>query len=67
MCPEQGHGAAGETLGGKDNSEVSRLEDLPPVNQIWRAREQLRRNDTKVSFDRAKLDSLPGISINLKV
>lgn len=67
MCPEQGHGAVGETLGGKDSSEVSRLGDLPPVNQIRRARGRLRRNDTKLSFDRAKLDSLPGISIDLSM
>lgn len=58
------HRVVGGTLGGKDNSEVSHLGDLPPINQIRGPREWLKRNGTKLSFDRAKLDSFPGISIN---
>lgn len=53
------------TRGGEDNSEVSLLGDWPLVHPIRGAREQLRMNDTKLTFDRAKLDSLPDISINL--
>lgn len=64
---EQGHKVVWGAPGGKENSEVSHLGDLLPVNQIRGGREELRRNNTKWSFDRAKLDSLLGISVNLSV